>query len=415
MAKRMHGSGCGRMRIPPAIFVPVNALVAAACLWLAIGGARGPVGAAAGTEGRSSGTRVRSARDAAGWFRAVTPPSSQAVATCAWTGDWADARMPADRFLAADRSLAKHEPLAGCYIGAFIDNCTEGSNISAFEQRVGHKHAIYINYIAWGRPFPVRWASELREHGAAAQIAFEPNGGLHEVRDGPYLRRWAMEANRAGIPIFLRFASEMNGAWTAYSGDPELYKEKFRLVHDVMERYAPNVAMVWVPFAIPQKNIADFYPGDEWVDWAGLNIYSVYCHDGNRWRPAYDEDPTEFLAYVYNRYADRKPIFIGEFAASHHCAVYGDRTAFAVEKMARLYGSLRTRFPRVKAICWFSFDAVERSDVHNRYALYTNRRVRETYSELTADPHFLTRVSPPPRPILASPAATEASPAVMGG
>ena len=43
----------------------------------------------------------------------------------------------------------------------------------------------------------------------------------------------------------------MNGEWVPWYGDPEKYKEKFRLVHDIMEQEAPNVAMVWSPNFFP--------------------------------------------------------------------------------------------------------------------------------------------------------------------
>ncbi|BEP29890.1 hypothetical protein HLPR_22210 [Helicovermis profundi] len=39
----------------------------------------------------------------------------------------------------------------------------------------------------------------------------------------------------------------MNGDWVQWNGNTELYKVKFRLVHDFMQEYAPNVAMVWDP------------------------------------------------------------------------------------------------------------------------------------------------------------------------
>ncbi len=287
--------------------------------------------------------------------------------------------------------LAKYEPVRGCYIGAFIDNSTEERDVEAFENRTGKEHASYINYVAYGRKFPEEWAAKLKQHGAAAHIALEPNNGLSAVRRNSYLINWAKAAGQSGTPIFLRFASEMNGNWTAYSGKPSLYRKKFRIVHDVMEEFAPNVAMVWVPFSMPQSNILSYYPGDEYVDWAGINIYSVYCHDGNAERLSYREDPRDFLRYVYNRFAAKKPIFIGEFAATHNCSVYGDKTEFALEKMTDLYSSLERDFPRVKAISWFSYDA-NVIGVDNKYALRTNGEVRRTYGKLISSGHFLSDV-----------------------
>src|SRR5690606_17176725 len=106
-------------------------------------------------------------------------------------------------------------------------------------------------------------------------------------------------------PIFLRYASEMNGDWVKYHGDPELYREKFRLVSKVMKERAPNVAMVWCPFSTPVGSIPDYYPGDEWVDWVGVNIYSVTYLNQNLDLPAAHIAPTTHLRYIYENYAER--------------------------------------------------------------------------------------------------------------
>ena len=184
-------------------------------------------------------------------------------------------------------TLAKFEPARGCYVGAFIelDHIVKG-NISNFEEMTHKKHASYFTYCGYGMPFPKAWVDKVKAAGGAPQIAFEPNNGLDEVADDAYLRAWARDAARSRVPIFLRWASEMNGPWIAWHKDPRLYIEKFRLVSEVMRQEAPNVAMVWTPFAEPQRLIAQFYPGDDVVDWVGMNIYSVYVNNGDVNRPA---------------------------------------------------------------------------------------------------------------------------------
>lgn len=290
--------------------------------------------------------------------------------------------------------LAKYEPPAGCYIGAFVDrDLTVRGDFAKFQQLTQKKHASYFTYVAYGRPFPHAWVEKVKAVGAAPHIAFEPNDGLERVRDDAYLREWARAAAAANCPIFLRFASEMNGRWTAYHGNPALYIQKFQLVSQVMQQEAPNVAMVWTPFAIPQENIPAYYPGDIYVDWVGVNIYSVYVHDGQAGRRADHEDPVEFLRYVYNLYAHRKPIQISEFAATHYCKATKQETVeFAIAKMTRLYQSLKTQFPRVKMINWFCLDTGAAGLADNNYSLTDNERVLQTYRTLIADPHFLSDV-----------------------
>ena len=52
-------------------------------------------------------------------------------------------------------SMAKWEPLTGCYIGAFIERePTLHGDIALFEALTKKKHASYFTYVGFGQPFP---------------------------------------------------------------------------------------------------------------------------------------------------------------------------------------------------------------------------------------------------------------------
>ncbi len=294
------------------------------------------------------------------------------------------------------KGLAKFEPASGCYLGAFVmrDENVNGS-MAAWERRVGKGHASYLRYVGYGKPFPHEWVQEVRRVGAVPNLAWEPNAGLQHVKDDAYLRKWAQAAANSGGPVFLRFASEMNGGWTAYSGNPTLYKAKFRLVARAMRKLAPNVALVWTPYCTPTGNIPDYYPGDAAVDWVGVNIYSVHHHNGRVTELAEHEDPLRFLKTVYDRYAKQKPIQISEYAATNFClACKQSMPEFAIRKMQRMYGSLQKQFPRVKMIYWFSMDTIASRAAENNYAVTGDNDVLHAYRRITHQPHFLARLSP---------------------
>ena len=291
------------------------------------------------------------------------------------------------------REPAPWEPAKGCYIGAYIDldsNCR--GRIDTFEALVGRKHASYFRYVGYGEPFPHEWVAELHKRNAAAHIAWEPNAGLGPVKDDEYLRGWAQAARFSDTPIFLRYASEMNGTWQAYSGDPELYKEKWRIVCRVMHGVAPNVAMVWCPFSMPRRTIEPYYPGDEYVDWVGVNVYSVHHHDGDPTRPG-GEDPRDELQYVYDLYADRKPIQLSEYGATHYCGACSTWVpSFAVLRAKELYTSLPLRFPQVKMVNWFSVNTIGEGLAENNYSVTDDPTILASYRDLIADPYFLDTV-----------------------
>ncbi len=296
------------------------------------------------------------------------------------------------------------EPRRGCYLGAFIDRDDalptrfNGDNWqhhrlpSEFEARVGRRHASVFTYVKWGN-FPRQWLAMCKRQGVVPHIAWEPQN-LREVQNDAYMRGCAQFLRDLDWPVFVRFAGEMNGDWTPYHGDPALYREKFRLVHRTLHRYAAKVATIWCVNAIPSDNIEAYYPGDDGCDWVGVNLYSTPFADNDRTRGAFGESPLTLLEPIYRRYSARKPIAICEYAASHQSAVDGVvRTSFAVEKMALLYGALPLLYPRVKMINWFSTNNLIHARAGrqlNNYRLTQHPAVQESYRNLTASPHFLT-------------------------
>lgn len=299
--------------------------------------------------------------------------------------------------------LAKFEPASGMYIGAFIEKDSgvekeKDGKFNAFNKLAGKQHAVYFNYHKYGSAFPYHWAETVKKAGGAIQLALQPDNGLSAVKDDAYLRKFARDAKAAGVPIFLRFASEMNGSWVKWNGNPSLYIEKFRLISKVMKEEAPNVAMVWSPAANPKQKIASYYPGDNWVDWVGISVYSVKYFNGNVKEPADQVNPLDSVDYVYKLYASRKPIMISEFGATHFSKA-GNTSAvnFAITKMNMLYHGAKLKYPRVKSINWFSLNTLtdsynaERS--LNNFSLTESPALLASYSKMIQDPYYLSKVA----------------------
>lgn len=307
---------------------------------------------------------------------------------------------------AQNQTGARLEPAYGCYVGAFIDredgldtgfigNGQAHKDPEAFNQATGKHHAVFFTYLGYGRPFPSRWISVLRQRGAAAQIAWEPKS-YDSVRDDRYLRQFAQDCADCHTPIFLRFAGEMNGDWTAYHNDPEAYKEMFRRVATVIHRMTSNVAMVWCPNDIPESRIPDYYPGKDYVDWVGVNFYSVLYNDGDRARAADWRNPSDSLKFVYDTYSHQHPIMIGEWAATHRSAVDDvERPDFASDKIGQLYAALPRLYPRVKAVHWLSMNTIEHAMPGrqlNDFSLLPDPSVLTKYKQMLSSPYYLESV-----------------------
>jgi hypothetical protein len=307
---------------------------------------------------------------------------------------------------------ARLEPAYGALLGAFIDRDDELSDTfmdenwqthrdpEEFEARTGKQHASYFCYLRYGQPFPARWAGRLRDRGIIPHIAWEPRS-LAEVNGDRTLHRFADALARFNAPIFIRFAGEMNGEWTPYHGDPALYRQKFRLVYRVLTQRAPRTALIWCVNNIPDAPIDAYYPGDDAVDWVGVNMYNVLYFDNDRARPADGVHPADLLHAVYRRYALRKPIALCEYAASHLAAVDPrPQPEFAVTRMRQLYAALPRLFPRVKLVDWFDCNNLRhaRPDRQlNDYSLTSDDRILQAYRDAVAPDYFLSHADARPR------------------
>jgi hypothetical protein len=300
-----------------------------------------------------------------------------------------------------DYHPGKFEPEDGTYLGAYVlQDQFINADMNLFNKMSGKKHASFFRYIGYGLPFPKVWVDSVKEAGAVPHIAFEPNNGLDDVQDDTYLREFAKAAKKSGVPIFLRYASEVNGSWAKYSGSPEKYIEKWRLVHQVMQEEAPNVAMVWTVFTFPEQTIQSYYPGDDYVDWVGVNVYNVVYHNNDLSDLGDKEDPLKLLDYVYNTFSARKPIQISEFGATHYSITDNEyHVDFAAEKIIRMYKWLPSLYPRVKSIFYFDvnnlINAPDERKI-NDYSITNEPSVLTAYQMITSNHYYLTEVMDTP-------------------
>ncbi|MCW5940335.1 MAG: hypothetical protein KF884_11860 [Fimbriimonadaceae bacterium] len=317
-------------------------------------------------------------------------------------------RVPTAEEARSVYSGAVHEPKYGCFLGAYIDldNRLQSTFTDStgrqhrlpdeFERIVGKKHSSYFCYVGYGTRLPKQWITALAMEDRIVHIALEPNNGLEFVRDDHYLQSLADDLKDTGAKIFLRFASEMNGPWVRWHGDTALYRAKFRLVSRVMKERAPNVAMLWVPYTTPVGGTNLYYPGDDAVDWVGVNMYSVTYYNQNKRTPGDRVNPVTKLQRIYRDYAPRKPIVIGEYGATHYSAVEGKETVgFAVRSIRSLYAALPRLYPRVKAVHYFNGNNLELAHrQNNNYTVTQNAEVLQAYREAAAAEYYLSSATP---------------------
>ncbi|WP_164821807.1 glycoside hydrolase family 26 protein [Paenibacillus koleovorans] len=296
------------------------------------------------------------------------------------------------------RTLAKHEPASGVYLGMLGADRRVGYDVTKVESVYGKKHAIYLAYVGWRKVqtdtntyFPTRTAERIKALDGAIQIGWEPRYGLDDVKDDEYVRRFAREAKEAGLPVFLRYASEMNGSWVPWYDEPKKFIEKFRLIHDIMEQEAPNVAMVWSPNFWPPDTIDDYYPGDEYVDWVGFSLYNSPYTNG---KEQLFGSVIDTFAPLYDRYS-HKPIMIAEGAIAHtHLPTNTAYPTWGETQLAYMYGLLPRMFPQVKGITYFNFSRAQaqRTNAEFVYDIGENMYMDGIYRRMARSDLYLSKV-----------------------
>lgn len=200
-----------------------------------------------------------------------------------------------------------------------------------------------------------------------------------------------------GTPILLRFGAEMN-VWQK-KADAEQFKTAFRFVSQIMKQRAPNVAMLWSPnwLGHQETTLDMFYPGDEYVDWVGLSLYTVKYFGGqdldDKGQAMYltnnYANPVKQLESLVNNYGSRKPIILSECGVENYSIAKKEYTTeWAKPQLRAIYDTIPIVFPQVKAILYFNTKPVE-VDSQSRFSLYDNKEMESLYKELTLKPHFI--------------------------
>ena len=207
----------------------------------------------------------------------------------------------AARLMGAMAVFAAGPALAGVMLGAHIDSKSDPNaraDFAALEAAIGRKLAIDNDHEDW-EVFPdvdrIRWdAQNGRMSMLSWRIAFARGSGCataDAINAGTFdaqLRRQAAAIRSVGRRVLVRFNYEMtsNKENTCFTGftvkqnyplAASKYVAAWKHVVDLFRSAgATNVQWVWAPGhrAYAQRIWKQFYPGDGYVDWIGVDYYN---------------------------------------------------------------------------------------------------------------------------------------------
>jgi len=207
--------------------------------------------------------------------------------------------------------------------------------------------------VAVGVAPQLTWLPRYTTSGNQAEFA------LAKIADGDhdsYLTSYADTLASWGKRLYVRFAHEMNGDWfpwsPAFNGNTAAdYVAAWRHIHAVFaERGATNVRWVWCPNETNVEGasndlLTDFYPGDAYVDWVGLDGFNWGdTRAWSTWRSLYSIFRVDYDTLTT---MTAKPLMIGETASAE---LGGNKAAWI---RRGLLEDLSTYFPRIAWVQWF--------------------------------------------------------------
>ncbi len=146
-------------------------------------------------------------------------------------------------------------------------------------------------------------------------------------------------------PTFVRIGYEFEGSWNGY--DSEAFKECWIRITKAMRQRRLNVATVWCSAGgsagpVPLADVLKFYPGDRWVDWWGVDVFSP------------EEIGTEKLKEFCVVAGERGfPVMLGEVTPRYVGVLDGKKDW---EKWFDPFFSFVRERPEVKSICYINWD-----------------------------------------------------------
>jgi beta-mannanase len=148
----------------------------------------------------------------------------------------------------------------------------------------------------------------------------------------------------------------MNGGWFAWAegvngNKAGEYVAAWRHVHDIFTQVgATNATWVWCPNVDPENQMQDLgklYPGDNYVDWTGLDGYNWGTNPTrpDRWR-SFDSLYSSTYKKITGTIAPSKPLMISEVG----CSEYGGSKAAWIKDML---AKIPVNYPKIHGLLWF--------------------------------------------------------------
>jgi beta-mannanase len=192
----------------------------------------------------------------------------------------------------------------------------------------------------------------------------QPN--LYSIIEGHFdwfFTEWAKQIRQVDSVVLLRILHEFNGNWYPWciannDRNPELFIKAFRHIHEIFNAQGVNnVKFIWCPnsMSTPQEKwnfIMDAYPGDEYVDYVGLDIYNGAGKGLQVWRSFRKEGIANY--FILTQRIPQKPLLVCETASRERNAGETKAGQTKAEWIGQMASALTTDMSKIRLLTWFN-------------------------------------------------------------
>ncbi|WP_317367768.1 glycosyl hydrolase [uncultured Tyzzerella sp.] len=278
--------------------------------------------------------------------------------------------------------LKKYEPEEKCYLGVFTEQ-TDGDFIEEYKDFTKTNPSLYMYSQRLDDSYPLSWVLNCYSNLKTPFITILPPKDEKNIFNKMLIKNVAKDFGSLQIPMFISIYPANN-----YFADKR--QEYIKFLQDAktyFEMYAPNVAIAWSIDKDFSYQLKDFYPGDSYVDWVGLDIYED-INENNKLDIMFKE-----LDFFYKTYSTKKPIFLNVAISHFGSTSYNYNIDEKIKEINRYFNRIPSKYKRIKMVNYINYDTFKTDKINKQNYLVTdNKKILEAYTKALNNENFLDTV-----------------------
>lgn len=260
---------------------------------------------------------------------------------------------PIEIYINEEIKAGMYETTNGLYTGAYVEESKDiEGKLEKYEEILGEEQTFRVFEYNHNRNIPeiefIRCMANKKT--PYIKIVLGKDYDLTPVYNLIYDLKYSY-----GMTVFIELFPLTNNNY-----DIVEYKNAYSRAYELIHKYIDNAVIVWSTDEDRTADMPLYYPGDNYVDWAGINIYIPKYKNGEK----YVYDGLGNMDFWYKSFQHHKPMIISGLAVSHFSRVDHAYTIYETkEKLKLFYNDVIESYPRLRGILYMD---INMNDVSKR-------------------------------------------------